>query len=124
MSETPTRPTARPYALPLANGLRRVRTNSVEHDALVGLGYVPIESDDAMTILRPERRSGDQGITRAEIARHLGRERGVLEQIAAELREHGVTIDPSQIRWAMDEFRRRIMRETGSARTVVSGSIR
>lgn len=122
--ETPTKPSPRPYALPLENGLRRVKTNGVEHDALVGLGYVPVESDDAWTLLRPERRAGDRRVTVGDLRRYRDHERDVLEQVAAELQAHGATVDASQIRWAMDEFRVRVMKETGSAKTVVSGRLR
>jgi hypothetical protein len=120
--ETPTRPTRRPYALPLENGLRRVRTNSVEHDALVAGGYVVIEQDDINTILRLARRSTDHHVTNGDLARYHRLETETWEQIAAELTGMGHAITGEQLRWAADRFRAQIMHETG--RAVVSGRIR
>lgn len=122
--ETPTRPTERPV-LTLENDMRTVRTNSVEHDRLVDAGWIVIEHDDRMTILRRGRRVGDQA-QRGDTARHRDVERGVLEQVAAELNESraGGPLDGAGLRWAFDECRRRIMRETDSPRTVVSGRLR
>lgn len=122
--DTPTKPTRRPYAMPLENGLRRVRTNSVEHDALIEAGYVPVEQDGVDTILRRSRRASDRLVTNGDVARYRALEREVLEQLAAELTGMGHPVDGGQLRWVLDEFRSRVMRETGSARTVVSGRIR
>jgi hypothetical protein len=121
--ETPTKPTRRPYAMSLENGLRRVRTNSVEHDALVGAGYVVVEQDDEDTILRLARRATDRA-TVGDLNRWRRIEEQTLEGLAADLHAHGVNVDAGQLRWVLDEFRTRIMRETKSPRTVVSGRLR
>ena len=121
-SETPTKPTPRPYALPLENGLRQVKTNSVEHDALVAGGYVPIEHDGTHTILRLARRATDHRVTNGDLARYQKLERETWEQIAAELTGMGHAITGDQLRWAADRFRAQVMKEAG--RVVVSGKIR
>lgn len=119
-----TKPTRRPDLLDLHNGLRRVPTNSVQHDALLDLGYVPVESDDVDTTLAPKRRATDDRSGGAvDVTRHREHERGVLEQIAAELVASGRPLDGEALRWAMDEFRVRVMRETNVPRTAVTGRI-
>lgn len=129
--ETPTRPSRRPYALPLENGLRRVKPNSVEYDALLGAGYVVQEQDDVEAILRLDRRAAKaRPVTNGDLHRYRQLEASVLDRIAADLTAAGwcdAAGNPATgawIRGLMDEFRSRVMRETGSARTVVSGRIR
>lgn len=122
--DVPTKPSPRPYALPLENGLRRVKTNSVEHDALVAGGYVVLEQDSDWTLLRNDRREASRQATTADLHRYRAIEREVLEGIAAEFQAAGHHVEAGQLRWAMDEFRARVMRETKSTRTVVSGRIR
>ena len=109
--------------MPLENGLRRVRKNSVEHDQFLEAGYVPIEEDGTDVILRLARRSSDRLVTNADTIRYRALERKVLEGIAAEFQAVGHVIDAAQLRWAMDEFRVRIMR-AGDGRHIVSGKLR
>ena len=123
---TPTRPTRRPYALPLENGLRRVKMNSIEYDALLAGGYAVLERDDTTAILRLGRRATDnpKSATHGDLDRYRKLEQDVLESLAAELTAVGHPVEASQLRWVMDQFRSRIMHETPSTRTVVSGRLR
>jgi hypothetical protein len=50
-------------------------------------------------------------------------EREILEQLAAELTEAGNPVDAGQLRWVLDEFRARVMREASSARYSVTGRL-
>lgn len=109
-----TRPTPGLPPLVLESGFKQVRTNSVEHDAFAAMGWTVSEQDGTTTILqRPARRASDRRVTGSDILRWRELERGALEQIAAELRPHGVEVTADQLRWAMDQFRARIMHEAG-----------
>lgn len=120
-----TKPTRRPYALPLENGLRRVPTGSDEHHALVDLGYVPVEQDDVTTIMRRARRATDRTTpaTGADLMRFRRLERETWDGIASEFGALGIGITGDQLQWAADVFRARVMKE-GNGKTVVSGRLR
>jgi len=111
---------------PFENGFRRVKTNSVEHDAFAAAGWVVIEQDGMTTIMHAPRRASDQATraTAADLLKWRRLEHEVREQLAVELSEAlGITIDAGQIRWVLDQFRARVMKE-GNGRTVVSGRLR
>lgn len=116
--------------LEVENGFRQVRTGSAEQAALLAQGYAVHEQDGATTILHRARRATDRRVTTGDLARYREIERRVLEGIASELAEAGVVnvggepLGTSQLRWVLDEFRARVMRESGTGRTVVSGRIR
>lgn len=103
---------------------RTVKTNSVEHDSLLELGYLPVEQDDTHTILRRSTRATDRPSKPSpQMERWKRIERAVWEQLAEELRAEGVPIDHVQLQWAADQFRLRVMAATSSGRTVVSGRV-
>ena len=116
---------AAPRSMPLENDFRQVQTNSVEYDALLSTGWTVVEQDGTTTILhRPSRRAADRSVTNGDVMRWRRLERAVLESLAAELSAaNGAPITGEQLRWAMDEFRSRVMRESGG-RAIVSGRMR
>jgi hypothetical protein len=58
------------------------------------------------------------------VTRAQAHEREILEQLAAELTAAPNTqIDAGQIRWAMDEYKARIMRDSSSSRYCVAGRL-
>lgn len=124
--DTPTKPIT-PLG-PMSNGYRRAMTGSAEEAALIQAGYSVLEHDGTVSILRRARRASD--IATASI-HYRALERGVLEELASEISaaltaESGVLVrfESAVLRWAMEEFRARIMRESGVGKALVSGRLR
>ena len=107
-------------ALVLENGFRRAQTGSAEEQALLAVGYCIVERDDRTTLLRPARRAGDRKVTNGDLLKWRRLEQETWEQIAAEFREMGHSIDAGQLRWASEQFRVRIMR-AGTGKVQVNG---
>ena len=122
--ETPTKPVT-PLAL-TSNGYRRAATGSDEEAALIRAGYSLVEHDGTVSLLRRARRSTD--IVTATI-HYRAIERGVLDRMAAELEEIGwrdMAGNPPTglwIRALMDRFWNDVRRETGSAKTAITGRL-
>ena len=105
--DTPTKPTA---VLPKSdNGFRTVKTNSVEHDALVAGGYVEIEADDVNTILHQDRRHEPRERPKVDV--ESPRARRLLEQLAAELTHSGHPVAGNQLAWVVEQFHTRVQQE-------------
>ena len=113
--DTPTKPTA---VLPKSdNGFRTVKTNSVEHDRLLTLGYVEIEADDVNTILHEDRRHEAREPQKVDVESQQARR--ILDQLAAQLTAAGQYVEGNQLQWVVEQFHTRIQQ---GERAVCAGS--
>lgn len=105
--DRPTKPS--PVIQRSDNGFRTVKTNSVEHDRLLTLGYVEIEADDVNTILHQDRRHEARVPQKVDVESPQARR--ILEQLAAELTNAGQYVEGNQLQWVVEQFHTRLQQE-------------
>lgn len=110
------------------NGFRAVPTGSPDQSELIRQGYSIHEQDDRTTLLHRGRRSTDKPVPPDAFKKHRAIEDQVLWGLADELFDARVVnfdgcrrLDVSQLRWILDEFRKRVMEAGG--RAIVTGKL-
>lgn len=111
------------------NGYRTVMTGSPDQAELLRQGYTIHEQDEMHTLLHRGRRSTDKPAELDVLKRRRALEDELLLALSDELFEARVVnfdgcrrLDISQLRWILDEFRKRVM-ASGGGRSIVTGRL-